>query len=450
MQNGPEFDVAILGGGPAGAGAAVALARRGAKVLLVARAAEDGWEGLSPRSVALVRAQRLEHAAAVVGPLLPRLALWGGERLDKGGEHLVSRRALHEALGADARAAGATVVPGVATTVTSTDRGVDIAAGAASFRAACVVEARGRRLAAPRARGPRLLSLVCGTARLDGIEPGSRVVALADGWCWAIALPDGSGALQFVGAPRDGDDEPWQRLQAAAQAHELLRPWAAALNAGAAIVARAATATLGATGDLDRAIPAGDALVALDPLSGQGVYEALSAVPMTVAAVRGMLDGDDPALRTAFVNERAAAVWSRTVAAASGFYGVEADRDGQPFWRDAVAAYRRAALPAAAAPAAPRVEWRPVLNDTRIERARVVVTADEPRGAWRLDGIELASVCDALAELPGADVDALAERCGQPVGAVARAVQWLRRAGFPLNVQAGRAGASVAVAAAGG
>jgi len=445
------FDVVVVGGGPAGAGAAAGLARLGVRVALVVRPAEGGCEGLSARSAALLRSQRLDQAAESLGVPMPRRAFWAGERITVGSEHLVSRRTLHAALAADAAASGAIVFEGAAEVPERRASGWRVSACRRGIEGRFLVDARGRRVAHARVHGPRLLAIAARCSRVTGVEPGSRIVALADGWCWAVLLADGRAALQFVGSPRAAGLDPARRLRDAIRDCEELRPWASSLDAARPPVARAATAQLAAAGDCVDRLVAGDALAALDPLSGQGVYEALAGVPVSVAAVMGALAGDDASLRARFVAERARAVWERAVAAARGFYGAQAGYERRSFWTSAAVHYdalvRASRLPAVARTC---VERRPVLNGTRIEQAAVIVTAERPRGTWRVDGVGLAALIDAMGHDPDADAAALARRMGVPEESVGRALAWLRRRGLGVMNVEGLPVAQVAAAGPGG
>jgi hypothetical protein len=91
-----------------------------------------------------------------------------------------------------------------------------------------------------------------------------------------------------------------------------------------------------------------------------------------------------------FIDERAQELWRRSVSAAAGFYRLQADWFASEFWTRAAGAYTQAADEAAIRhEGAGRFEMRPVLDGERIELRRVWVSAEWPRGVWRVDGRSL-------------------------------------------------------------
>ena len=60
----------------------------------------------------------------------------------------------------------------------------------------------------------------------------------------------------------------------------------------------------------------------------------------------------------------------------------------------------------AVSPATVSLARRPVVCDGRIVEADVVVTPDQPLGVWRVDGVEVAPVLDALRSHEGGGQEA--------------------------------------------
>jgi hypothetical protein len=400
----PGVDVLVVGLGPAGAALACRLRRAGLAVAAVTAPRRAAMEGLSTRALARLAEEGLATAAATAGAPAPRTGAWAGGRSVAGGEAIVDRTAFDAALLADCRAAGVTVYA-------ARD-------GRLPAAARLCIDARGRR--APQARrGPALLAVAGRWSAVPGTPAGTSLHVLEDGWCW-LASDGRTATLQLTTSARDPARRPPDERLAAARAALAGRGVRAAL--GGPLLgrpgARPAHARLG------RALPwaVGDAAVALDPLSGQGVYEALSGARAVAAAALTALDGGDAALAERFVVERTATVWATTVDAAAGFYGQCAALGH--FWAATAEAYR-ACRPSAPAPAAAAVARRPALVGDRIVEAAVVVTPSRPRGVLAVDGVPVVPLLEAWRVPPADPIATLAGRFRRPPAAVAAALGFL-------------------------
>jgi menaquinone-9 beta-reductase len=421
-------DVLVIGAGPAGSVVAGRLAAAGARVALVGAAARAGWEGLSRRSLALLAEEGLDGAPGIIEAPFSRSGAWGGGRRVEGLEWLVERRALAAALRCRARAAG---VDDRRDTVTSLQweggqwRGFLRTGG--SLAAPQVIEARGRR--GPERRGPLLLAVGrqfrtrFRAAPNAPVQPGTHIHAIDFGWCWWAARADALW-VQVVGRPRGGHPAAWiaaaaAQIPALADALEGSRP-------DGNLVARPAHARLSLQPCDATRWRVGDAALALDPLSGQGVYEALRGARLVATAMQSVMRGGDapPALR--FVAERQAESWANGVRIAGGFYRENAARS--PFWSETATAYER--LLPRAAPDAPRIERRPVLCGDRILDQDVVVTPQHPRGVWHVADVPLVSLKGYLESAEHATITGAAAVVDRPAAAVASAIHWLQQTGI--------------------
>jgi 2-polyprenyl-6-methoxyphenol hydroxylase-like FAD-dependent oxidoreductase len=444
-----SHDVLVIGAGPAGSVVAGRLAAAGAHVALVGAAARAGWEGLSRRSVALLAeeglegAEGLEQSCRIIDGPFPRSGAWGGGRPIEGTEWLVERPALAAALRCRARAAG---VDDRRDTVTSLQweggqwRGLLRAGG--TLAAPQVIEARGRR--GPERRGPLLLAVGrqfrtrLRAAPDAPAQSGTHIHAIDFGWCWWAARADALW-VQVVGRPRGGHPA----IAHSAAAHANAGHPAAWIAAAAAqipaladalegslpeggLVARPAHARLGRNARDATRWRVGDAALALDPLSGQGVYEALRGARLVATAVQSVMRGGDAPLAHRFVAERQEEAWTNGVRTAAGFYRENAARGA--FWSDTATAYE--CLLPSAAPDAPRVERRPVLCDGRILERDVIVTPQHPRGVWHVADVPLVSLKGYLESAEHATVTGAAAATGRPAAAVASAIHWLEQTGI--------------------
>ncbi len=304
-----DADVAVVGGGPAGAAAAILLARAGREVVLVDKArfprdktCGDGLTaaalreledlGLTPESVAGWQPVDTVHLRSPSGRVVD-LPLPSGP--GAGLFAVVAPRATLDAAVLDlARSAGAKVLDGhavQAAAVTADGSAVELeVAGLGPLRANYVVAADG-------AWSP--LRKMFGVARtgylgdwhafrqyFSGCGPAAADLwvwfdaDLIPGYMWSFPLPGGRANVGF-GLQRDSDfdahhmGELWPQLLERPHVREVLGPDARpeAPHRAWPIPARVREAPLTAAGG--RVLFAGDAAWATDPLTGEGIAQAL-------------------------------------------------------------------------------------------------------------------------------------------------------------------------------
>jgi flavin-dependent dehydrogenase len=311
-----RVDAVVAGGGPAGVAAAIVLARAGRSVLLCE--AGDGssrkvGEALPPGARPLLRdlglLERVEGGGHL--PSYGNLAAWGDEEpyavdflFDPNGHGWhVDRVALEAALRDAARDAGAEVALRTPARLTAGPSPWRLDCGGRSVDARAFVDATGRRaalarvLGARRRRLDRLVALHATVPARDPRDADARTIlrGVEDGWWYAALVPGGRRVVAFL---TDAD---------------LVRPelrtargFAAALEKTELIAVPARPdgppATTAAHGALLSAFAgegwaaAGDAAIACDPLSSQGMVTALYTGQSAGRAVDGWLAGDADAL----------------------------------------------------------------------------------------------------------------------------------------------------------
>ncbi len=382
------LDIAIAGGGPAGAAAAAFLARAGYRVGLVTLpATASRIEGMSPRVHAILQANDLPLAG--VQPATQRHVSWGEFQGAQNVEHLVARDEFDRALLDHLPGLGVTVWTGSIASVAVETREIHLRDGRI-MRARLLFEARGRRApnqtasARQNRMGPDTIS-IAGFVESNGGE-GSQILTRPRGWVWRARLADG---------------RLWQQVVTDSQAAAARGPsriaalWAHVMGAKAPLpqdpVVSACALRLTAP-RLDPRCPClGDAAVALDPLSGHGMFWAISSALMAPTMARAIFAGDVDLAREFYRNRVVDTFWrqarvGRDFHAASGETG--------PFWT------RRRAWPdqAPAHPhvARPRLEPRVINRDGALTRDQVLVTTAEPSGAAFVMGQPLAPIIHAI------------------------------------------------------
>jgi flavin-dependent dehydrogenase len=321
----PDFDAVVAGGGPAGAVAALTLARVGRRVLLIERSpggpARSG-EALAPAARPLLRDLGVLDRLAADGhlPCYGNVAIWGSDGPHDAdflfnpyghGWH-VDRRRFDAMLREAARRAGAQLRAGRLLGAERpaggpwrirTDRP---AGGPSELSCAWLIDATGRRPAIASRQGARrrhddaLVALVSrfrpapGTAR--DRDARTWIEAAPSGWWYAALLPSTECVVAFltdadlIDAAHRTLDGFVERLREAGHLHARL------VGLGYRIAGRPRGAEAGSSW-LDRFagdgwVAVGDAAIAFDPLSSQGLLCALDTGSRAGHAIDRALAGD--------------------------------------------------------------------------------------------------------------------------------------------------------------
>lgn len=409
--------IVVLGAGPAGATVALGLRRLGFEVCVVSEWRRfAALEGVSQRVLDALRGAGLQRSHAVAGEPSWRHARWNGEAHDRNVEFLLDRPRFDQALRDDLHHAGVRLIEarvlGVRTEAGRVSVELD---GAPVVSADFHVEARGRQ--APQHdkslgrawRGPETLSLL---NRWQG-PPGataSAVESQPDGWMWmareadgrcywqwtldvaASALPDKSALLQFCRERR------WQS--------PLARAFFAEQNeVDLQLHARSSTAILTPVCGGENSLRVGDAAMAVDPLSGNGIFQSLSSALQAPAVINTLLthpERRELALR--FHQQRVEHLFWRFARLGRDFYREEHRWTDQPFWRVRRQWPDDEPTHAEVDFANLRIEQAPVLRDGLVDLAPVVISPDQPLGIWHLNGVELAPLVSRLRSEPAEQV----------------------------------------------
>lgn len=375
-----EFDVAVVGAGPAGSATARGLAQRGWRVGLIERTRFDApriGESLAPDIQPLIRdlGVWLDFQALSPLPSWGTRAVWGGEPQQH--SHLfspyrcgwhVDRRAFDEMLARGAVAAGASLLDGM--TVRSSvhvdgrwrlrarETGSGENGSQTSVSSRVLVDATGRRASVGRWLGAQVMAfdrLVAVAAGLTGANAGEEghllVEAVSDGWWYSAPLPrsgEMDGAEMVAMVMTDADLCHRSRLASAGA-------WQASLRSAPATRTRLGRARRVSDPRVHTAhsqrllrppgggtapwLAVGDAALAVDPLSGSGVVRALRTARAAVDAVSSLLSRPAgwPDVLAAYEAERDEECTLSLIERAE-YYAAE-DRFDSPFWQ------RRRVLP---------------------------------------------------------------------------------------------------------
>ena len=401
--------IVILGAGPAGSAVALGLRRLGYAVTLVSEWRRfAALEGVSMRVLEAMRGAGLHQALADATLPSQRQVHWNGQQHAQNVEFLLDRPTFDRGLREDLRAAGVTLIEGRVLGVQSSSDGHQVQIeGREVLTADFLVEARGRQAPAlgKGLRGPETVSLLNRWQGTPGIT-ASAVESLEDGWAWMARRDDGQCYWQWTvdvasaGLPGKAQLLEYcrQRRQASAVAQAF---FAGEVEADLQLHARSSTAILSPQVCADNWIRVGDAAMAVDPLSGNGVFQSLSSALQASAVINTLLRKPErAALAQRFHQQRVEQLFLRFARIGRDFYADEQRWLEQPFWQarrqwpDAEGAHAEADFSAL------RIERAPVLRDGFVDEAEVVITADQPLGIWHVQGVELAPLVRRLRSEP--------------------------------------------------
>ena len=424
----------ILGAGPAGAATALGLRRLGYPVTLVSEWRRfAALEGVSLRVLEALRGAGLEQALAQGALASQRQVSWNGQQHAQNIEYLLDRPSFDRGLREDLRRAGVEVIEGRVLSVQSSATGHRIEIqGREPLQADFLIEARGRQAPAlgKGLRGPATVSLLNRWQGAPG-STASAVESLEQGWAWMARRADGQCYWQWTvdvasaTLPAKALLLDYCRQQRAASA--LARAFFSdTVQLDLQLHARSSTAILSSQVCGDNWIRVGDAAMAVDPLSGNGIFQSLSSALQAPVVINTLLRKPErAALAQGFHQRRVEQLFLRFARIGRDFYADEQRWPQQPFWQarrqwpDTFVAHAEADFSAL------RIERAPVLKDGFVDEAEVVITADQPLGIWHVHGVELAPLLRRLASQPAAQ--ALAELTAEQGTMVRR---WLLAQGY--------------------
>jgi flavin-dependent dehydrogenase len=361
-MNSSTSDVAVVGGGPAGATAAAALARAGVGTLLLDQSSGDSFkvgEGLPPAAKPLLVELGVWDRLAADGHVKSHgnASAWGGPSLtfthflsDPHGHGWHLDRARFDASLRDlAREAGAriqlaTAAQRLARTADGWQMTIDNGGHLSSIACRWVVDCSGRRAWVARLEGATrvahdhlvaFVSLFNAADNVDDVDSLTLVESAPDGWWYTSRLPSGRVVVYFT----DARDESARQARDAAGFTSLV-------DETVHVRARLAAHGYAASGPpqivaadasrLDRVaggrwIAAGDAALSFDPLSSQGILTGIYSGTRAARALLASLGGDETAI--AEYNVRLDSIYSAHLDHQREYYRMEQRWPHRPFWK---------------------------------------------------------------------------------------------------------------------
>ena len=315
-----RVDVAVVGGGPAGAVTAQVLASAGRRVVLIDRASTLSKKiGESLPGAARPLLKHLGLLSLVEqGPHLPsygNCSSWGSESLEmtdfirdpNGLGWQLDRVRFDQDVRQAALNAGADFLNGSVNSLRRTKDGWSIRVGEVEIEAEWMIDATGRSaniaktIGVNRQRDNELMAVYAWFQPLEGdTDTRTLIEAASDGWWYTSRLPAGARILVYhTDANRVAallrEPGAWQ------QELGLTRHVQKMLNLGLPLSDLRSTEACGARLDRmagDQWLAVGDAALSFDPLSSQGLFNALYSGMTAGRALNQSLLGDSRAVAT--------------------------------------------------------------------------------------------------------------------------------------------------------
>ncbi len=425
----PEIgaEICVVGGGPAGAITARRLAELGHDTLLVDRAAGDEparAESLAPSIFPILDSLQLRGEVEAVAFRREQRALlrWGSQAVQEKAfadapALLVERVQLDERLRRAAARAGVRLVAAARARapqrLPSGGWAIPVAtpAGATVVAAAFLVDARGRRRhGGGTDPAPRTAAISATWTASDRSFAETRIEAGRDAWFWGSPLPgSGYAATIFLDAERAAGSGAASRAASYRQLLAQSKLLKHLLRGEMLGPVRVRDATARISPDLigPDFIRVGEAAVAIDPLSSQGIQDAVLSAIQASAAVHTILTGGDRAAALEFYRERRQAAATSSRRSAGRLYRGHGEQNS--FWTrrsspaesppaDPAPQVRAGTSPAAHLRVSPQLRLVdvPVLAGAQIRRERAMIHPHLERPVAYLGGVALAPLLDEL------------------------------------------------------
>jgi flavin-dependent dehydrogenase len=313
-QQGTNFEVGVIGGGPAGSATALSLARIGRRVILFDRGEEEGFRGgetLPPEINALVESLGLESGFASLGSSScpGTVSVWGSDHIVETdfirnpygcGWHVDRHHFDRMLLNCASRSGVQVVSPCRVTACRASSLQWEVTSrfSGGTFSVCCraIVDASGRngfRGAAPysRVQDDRLVALIFEFSKpeSDNADARTYVESAPRGWWYSAPTARGTWSVMFFTDRRTYAEH---GIEIAAQ----LSPCRLTSRRieGATLVSEQivhARSCLNREPVSDGWISAGDSACCFDPISGLGVWKALSDGSAAASSIDSWLNG---------------------------------------------------------------------------------------------------------------------------------------------------------------
>jgi flavin-dependent dehydrogenase len=437
--------ICVIGCGPAGAVVAALLKRIGYDVLVIAKTRRQPvWEGMSMRAVDGLGSAGFQHAVEATSTLARRFSAWHGHVELANGEYLIEKQALERALQSDLSRLDIALIQGTARHCerNATQWCITVAGEAGTqqiVHADYLITACGRtggeNIGA--LSGPVSVMLSQSFSAQLGSEPFTFIEPFEDGWAWATWNGINHASLHVMVASTlvSTGDCTQVFTSSCKKLGEIQKMIGARSCAVSPVSARGCRPFLkGAIADAFH-LKVGDAAYTVDPLSGHGMYEAISGAYAAVPVIHTLLERPQHAeLALRFYRDRAQSLFAQRMRSSLEIYRGEIRWAGHPFWAE------RSRDRSGYMDVQPEFSGKshfvkkPVVENGWIVEREILLSKGYPQGTRFIDGVDLAQLHRRISTTPNAGLLQLSEALMASPGQISSAMQSLVREGMVERV----------------
>lgn len=384
--------IIILGAGPSGVTCAIGLKKLGYDVTIISKKKPfDALEGFSERTLAGLKNAGCLNALRTISEKAARDATWNNERSDKNFEYIVERKLFDKALLLDAEENGIIVIEGVGKIVNISESKIKVKINDATdllFEALFIVDARGR--LSPRNAKKKSKETISFLVKYKNINSLSRTSLNTSiyGWVWRASFGKDNNYLQLTSSPKVGENNFFEIMNEDEKK---------IISKDIKIIKRESTSYYSKLIIRDNYIKIGDAACAVDPLSGNGVFQALGTALISPYVIHTLLNAEESDKKAAkiFFKNRVNDIFYRFARMGREFYSLEKEFESD-FWKDRSSWPDLKKYDNSQTKIKVKIEKKGILIAPFIKAHDVVITNDAPMGIWRIGRINLVYVVKKL------------------------------------------------------
>lgn len=387
-----------------------------------------------------LRSAGFQRALDATSKLARRFSSWHGHVALANGEFLIEKQSLERALQSDLSGLDVSLVRGAARCyerqasgwlVTVSEQGGAQRVIHADYLIAACGRTGGENIGA--LSGPVSVMLSQSFSARLGSEPFTFIEPFEDGWAWATwnGIDHASLHVTVASTLLSGVDCKRVFTASCKKLGEIQKMTGARSSADSPVSARGSRPFLkGAIADALH-LKVGDAAYTVDPLSGHGMYEAISGAYAAVPVIHTILERPENAeLALRFYNHRAQSLFAQRMKSGTALYRSEMRWAGNPFWAERSRDVPERLEALLDVPDKPHFMKKPVVENGWIVEREVLLSKEHPQGMRFIDGIDLAQLYRLISTTQRFGIDQLSETLKAQPKQVASAMHALIQEGI--------------------